>query len=189
MRKHELNLDLVRNARLGRINKVKEALQAGADIDAIGEDGYTALMEAVLYCHEDVVEYLLANGADINLQQHLGSTVLMGAQTKSMVELLARNGADPFLLSNEQQSPFDLMLTNKVDEAACAYLNSGLPIPPIHPMTEKTIVQECDLKRWAMMHGRQAPEEMLNQFAGIKAYFETRLREEFEYFCEEISMT
>ena len=114
MRKHELNLDLVRNAHLGRINKVKEALQAGADVNAIGEDGYTALMLAVLYCHEDVVEYLLANGADINLQQHLGSTVLMGAQTKSMVELLARNGADPFLLSNEQQSPFDLMLTNKL---------------------------------------------------------------------------
>lgn len=48
----------------GDIQAVNLLLDAGADINARGEDGFTALHYAVELCHPDVVRLLLERGAD-----------------------------------------------------------------------------------------------------------------------------
>eukprot|EP00757_Euglenozoa_sp_SAG-D1_P016959 gene16959-22868_t len=54
-------------------------LQAGADIQAKNQDGYTALMRACANGHSNVVETLLRAGADIQAKTQRGWTALMRA--------------------------------------------------------------------------------------------------------------
>ncbi len=77
------NEQLLKAAEAGDVNKVGALLQAGADIEAIGQHGYTALMWAAWYGHTAVVSKLIEEGANKENANQLGLTALMVA---------ARNG-------------------------------------------------------------------------------------------------
>ncbi len=64
-------------ARTGSAATVRELLQGGADINGRGGDlGGTALDEAIIQNHPDIVNLLLASGADVNARDRLGETAL-----------------------------------------------------------------------------------------------------------------
>ena len=50
----------------------EEAVLTGADINAKGNDGRTALMQAVMWGQTETVKVLLAKGADVNAKTSLG---------------------------------------------------------------------------------------------------------------------
>ena len=59
--------------------------------------GITLLIGAALHGHERVVELLIQHGAEINLQDSVGSTALMLAAQEGherVVDLLIRHGAE-----------------------------------------------------------------------------------------------
>ena len=58
------NLPLSRAALRGSAEEINLLLKAGADINAQGEHGYTALHEAVEQGHLDLVKLLIQWGAD-----------------------------------------------------------------------------------------------------------------------------
>jgi uncharacterized protein len=58
----------------GDIDELVALLDAGAEIDAAGEHGYTALHEAVSQNHADVVKCLLRRGASRVLKNKWGDT-------------------------------------------------------------------------------------------------------------------
>ena len=66
----------------GNLDLVKSIHGRGIDINAEGEDGKTALMLACEKGHEEIVEYLIVQGADMTMQTDWGYTAL----TASMVE-------------------------------------------------------------------------------------------------------
>lgn len=93
------------------VNKdVQRLLAAGADINAVGEDGRTVLMNAVRAWEYGTAKLLIDRGADINATDDEGRTVLMwalmsggscpamkgfmGVDTRS-VRLLLEKGANP----------------------------------------------------------------------------------------------
>jgi ankyrin repeat protein len=89
---------LIQAAKDGNLSTVQTLLAQGADINAKGKYGTTALMDAVRKGHTKIVEVLLANGADVNAKDDkLGSTALMSAAMKGhteTVEALLAKGAD-----------------------------------------------------------------------------------------------
>lgn len=60
----------------GNVPDVLAILDAGADIDAIGEGGMTPLHYAVLHDQLDIVKLLLDKGADFKIHDNDGCTAL-----------------------------------------------------------------------------------------------------------------
>jgi hypothetical protein len=78
--------------------KIKELIDAGADVNKKDEKGITALIYAARYDHPETVELLLKNGADINQTDGTeGHTALYYAayyDHPGTAEILLKNGAD-----------------------------------------------------------------------------------------------
>ena len=85
------NKELLRAARLGELDKVKELLAAGANVNYWEDETYTTpIMYATSRDHLDVVNELLANGADLTMADRNGATALHIAASYGHVEILRR---------------------------------------------------------------------------------------------------
>ena len=84
--------------RFSPLSKVRLALAAGADVNAKGDGGRTALMSATLEGHKGVVKLLLENGAEVNDKDDGGRTALLIASYNGhkdvVVLLLSKFKAD-----------------------------------------------------------------------------------------------
>ncbi len=80
----ELNSSLIKSAESGDFDKVKLKLKNGADINAKGNDGLTAIYKASEKGYSKIVEFLLKNGAELNTNSD--------AYYKTPLEIAALNG-------------------------------------------------------------------------------------------------
>lgn len=69
-------------AKIGNSEVINEFLKHGFPVDVRNQDGYTPLMMATYYGHQDIVTALLAKGADRCARDKRGNTALMGALFK-----------------------------------------------------------------------------------------------------------
>ena len=87
----------------GDINKIKKALDEGADINEEYEKGYIL----TYYCNRDnydIIKFLIDNGADLDVGRGRFSTPLIAASryaSPEVVQLLLKNGADVSAVSND----------------------------------------------------------------------------------------
>jgi len=84
-------------AHKGNIEAVKQHLDAGTDVNAKDEDGYTPLYAVAGGGHKEIAELLIAKGADVNPKREDGATPLLIAAVaghKEVAELLIAKGAD-----------------------------------------------------------------------------------------------
>lgn len=95
-------------ARLGRTDMVPALIQAGADIAARDESGYSALILACYHGHEDTAAMLLELGAPVDQPDAArGNTALMGAAFKGLggiAERLLEAGAEPDVVNHAGQT-------------------------------------------------------------------------------------
>jgi len=83
--------------RSGDVDRVRAALNAGADINALDEHGQTALMNAVYRGNTDIAKLLVESGAALNHTAKLRLTALFLAvigNRPQLVKLLVDAGAD-----------------------------------------------------------------------------------------------
>jgi ankyrin repeat protein len=73
-------------ARQGQLEAVRKLIDAGADLDAVDEEGTNALVLATLNGHLDVAGLLLAAGADPNVADSYGRTVLFVATDLNTID-------------------------------------------------------------------------------------------------------
>ncbi|KAI2492666.1 serine/threonine kinase [Fragilaria crotonensis] len=95
----DLSVDLVRKARDGNLDKVRDLLKSGANVNAKDEYGYTALIRASMFGHLEVVRFLLVHdGVDVNTKNDFGVAALIAASKKGRLEvvraLLKHDGVD-----------------------------------------------------------------------------------------------
>ena len=76
----------------GNIEAVKQHLDAGADVNAEGDDGFTPLGAAAMEGHKEIAELLIANGADVNAKDWNGRTPLNQASKAETANLLRKHG-------------------------------------------------------------------------------------------------
>jgi ankyrin repeat protein len=81
------------------LEEVSSAIDHGADIQARGKTGVTALMFAAGYSHNpDIITYLIEQGADLKARDVIGGTILMAAaghnREPDIITRLIKHGAD-----------------------------------------------------------------------------------------------
>jgi ankyrin repeat protein len=91
-----LNRDLFAAVGNGDLEKVKELITRGAEVNAKhGTSGGSPLHFAVLAGNKDMVELLIRSGAEVNMKNILGQTPFDLAQiigNQEMIELLTKYG-------------------------------------------------------------------------------------------------
>mmetsp|Transcript_42658 Transcript_42658/g.102925 ORF Transcript_42658/g.102925 Transcript_42658/m.102925 type:complete len:425 (+) Transcript_42658:2-1276(+) len=63
----------------GDVEEMAKLVKEGADVNEPNNRGWTALMYACRYRHEEAVQWLIDNGADIKMSNSFGATALMQA--------------------------------------------------------------------------------------------------------------
>ncbi|KAI8991308.1 ankyrin repeat-containing domain protein [Mycotypha africana] len=90
----------------GQLDRVRELIEVDKiDVNSHDEFGYTAMHAAVSYNQKEIVEYLLKNGANVDIEDFDKDTPLYVAETVEMAELLLNNGADPKHKNKEGITP------------------------------------------------------------------------------------
>lgn len=86
--------------------------EGGYDINDQDNAGNTALHEAALQGHIEIVELLIENGADVNIKsiEMFGDTPLIDASANGhldVVKYLLKNGADPTIRNAKGLTAFE----------------------------------------------------------------------------------
>jgi len=91
------DISIHKAATLGNIEAVKQHLAAGADVNATDDRyGRTPLSFAAANDYKELIELLIAEGADVNANSKIGTPLHAAAfwGQKEIAELLIANGAD-----------------------------------------------------------------------------------------------
>jgi hypothetical protein len=142
-------------ARTGRIGYVKQHLIAGTDVNAKGGwmDG-TPLHYAAMEGHKEIVELLLANGADVNTKDD-GVTPLHFAASgdhKEIAELLIANGADVNAKGGDEATPLHWAAYNGRKEIVELLIAEGADV------NAKDEVGETPLDRTAILDKKETAD-------------------------------
>jgi len=74
----------------GELDAVKLLVQAGADINAVGDLGATPLFNAVIGGNIDVVAFLVSRGANMNIIDDTGNSAFSFAKKNNMAAEMLR---------------------------------------------------------------------------------------------------
>jgi ankyrin repeat protein len=129
----DLYPDLVKAAGAGDVAKVRSLLDQGVDPNAASSGmGRSALAYAAFYKRAEVMEVLLAAGADPNARSKLGQTALHevlnapGPSRKlEMVKLLLAHGADVNAKDNIGMTPLALAKLDELEDVATLLQENG----------------------------------------------------------------
>ena len=109
--------DLLAIADGARPERVWQLIQAGADVNAKNEYGWTPLMIAAIENTPEVLKVLIEAGADVNAKNKDGVTALMPAARNNsnpeVLKVLLEAGADAKAKNNEGQTALDYARKNE----------------------------------------------------------------------------
>jgi ankyrin repeat protein len=111
---------------LNDLQRVKELINSGYDVNMFDEIGYTPLHCACTKGNITIVEYLIEHGANVNAHHegHIGNTPLgevAGSCSLKLAELLLQHGADPAIRGWMQLNALDRAKDRKDKEGEMIY--------------------------------------------------------------------
>lgn len=86
----------------GDLSFLKDLDYANYIVNLINEKGWSTLLVSAFNQRYEVCKWLIEHGANVNYQNHKGTSILMFAKThaendKELIHLLIKNGANPYL--------------------------------------------------------------------------------------------
>ncbi|PUU81960.1 ankyrin repeat-containing domain protein, partial [Tuber borchii] len=89
---------------------------AGADLEIVDRDGKTPLLLACYNGYEEIMEFLVRNGANVNARLPAGTWIpdvtllhgLMWPNFERLVRLALESGADPEVRDDQHRRPIDI---------------------------------------------------------------------------------
>lgn len=127
----KLGLDLIEAVLNNNINKSKQLISSGADIDLQNERGRTSLSISSGNGYTKIVKLLLENGASPNVQDKEGWTPLMEASGdghEDVVKLLLKYGANVNIQSNVGDTALMLAVLMEYREIVSLLLEHGAEV-------------------------------------------------------------
>jgi len=121
----------------GDINRVKELLTKGADINLKNRQGWTPLHAAVWNQKQDIAKLLIEKGADVNVKDRSSRTALQFAADtgqKEIVELLLANKADVNTVSARAENALTLAKKKGHKEIADLLVQHGATEPDLEAL-------------------------------------------------------
>lgn len=123
-------------SRLGDIEILRLVLDTGVNLnrrtsEGLVVSGLSALHEAVVGEHIEVVNFLLGRAADVNIKEHSGQTPLHMACQRDrtdIVELLVCRGADVNIRDDAGQSPLQVSILRAPEETSIFLIQNGADI-------------------------------------------------------------
>ncbi len=113
---HKVPKDLGGAAREGNLEKIREFLKQGAEVNGKYDKDFTPLHWAATMNQVEAIELLINEGANLDSRDgHQSTPLLLAAffgQTKS-VEVLLQRGADPNLRNKDGALPAQAMMANR----------------------------------------------------------------------------
>lgn len=100
----------------GEIKEMNDLIDAGADVNAISEQGVSPLMWVLAARSKKGVEGLLKKGANPNYRAPNGYSAMylaVGGNTKKMLELVLQYGGDPNHLGGPRKEPIIFIATSQ----------------------------------------------------------------------------
>ncbi len=138
-------------ARTDNLAAVRRSIKEHADVNALANDGSTALLWAAYHSDADMTEALLAAGAAVDVPNHYGVTPLLQASRNGNVEViraLLDAGAQPTRWHAEGETP--LMAASRTGnvDAVKLLLARGSFVNATDPFQEETALM------WASAEGQ-----------------------------------
>lgn len=111
--------DIHNAAGFGNLQAVKEFASAGISPNIRGNNGITPLIMSARFHHNHIIEWLLENGADVDLPDNQGRTALMhAAQSRNIagMEILISNGAELQKQDNDGETALSLAKWEEISD-------------------------------------------------------------------------
>ena len=132
---HDTPLHTAVNAKPLSKKIIQALLEAGAEVDAVNEYGYTPLhnlSQGAGPTEAPFAKMLIAAGADVNIQDHYGMTPLyhmtihgLGCKGLEVARVLIKAGADVNIKDKYGKSPLDSARENHCDDLAKLFIDAG----------------------------------------------------------------
>ncbi|MDD3846999.1 MAG: ankyrin repeat domain-containing protein [Syntrophorhabdaceae bacterium] len=155
MRKEDFTTVNANKPLYGSIRSLKRALEAGADVNARNESGWTMLHHAAAAGDVKMIKFLLESGAGVNARNHLGQTALhvifdsfvktrkhTDAVERACLEiacLLIDHGADVNAIDHKYHEPIGYLISNASGKVCRAILQDARVKKDIRMNIRKTL--------------------------------------------------
>ena len=119
--------------RRGNCEIAKLLIDNGADVNAVGESGLTAIRMAVVNDHKELVRLLIENRADVCAADQDGVTAIHTAaihNRKELVQLLIENGADVNAVGKGGLAAIQIALSDNRKELVQLLVANGADATP-----------------------------------------------------------
>ena len=114
LRKHGGKHSSIHKAAVGGdAEGVKEFLDAGTDVNEKDDSEWTPLFHATIWGHKEIVELLIAEGANVNYRFNF-TPLHLGSDHKEISELLIAEGADVNAKDFEGDTPLDAVVDPEI---------------------------------------------------------------------------